>query len=436
MRAPHLLRTAAAGLLISAGVGVAQPPPPRALSPLERAEANRRIAEQQVTGQVRDAIAFALKLSGSHPDKAGRDLARLRTAVNINADLGSAKKNELHDQLTAAIADVQRGGPKPILVVDPRVILRNQANRKAIDEADAEAKDVRETVLAIEKDADAGRLAEARARAADLYRKYPDNAAAIQLKEIGLVRHNIAEARALTEEMNRRVVASLNDVERSALPSVRDMEFPKDWKELSERRRRLNQVQLGAEEEALLLALEKPVTLSLKGQPFEEVIQSLSNSIGKNLYIDQRSMESLGVDMRKAVDLPAGVSARTALRAMLQSVGMTFIIRDKIIKVVSIEEARKNMLTRAYEIRDLIQSGGPFNGGATWGPYLDFLQTQKNAENLVGSIKASIDPNAWSDRGGPASILFHYPSMSIIVRGPSEVHYTLGQAMYGNGKKK
>ena len=44
MRAPHLLRTAAAGLLISAGVGVAQPPPPRALSPLERAEANRRIA--------------------------------------------------------------------------------------------------------------------------------------------------------------------------------------------------------------------------------------------------------------------------------------------------------------------------------------------------------------------------------------------------------
>jgi len=103
---------------------------------------------------------------------------------------------------------------------------------------------------------------------------------------------------------------------------------------------------------------------------------------------------------------------------------------------VSIEEARKNMLTRAYEIRDLIQSGGPFNGGATWGPYLDFLQTQKNAENLVGSIKASIDPNAWSDRGGPASILFHYPSMSIIVRGPSEVHYTLGQAMYGNVKKK
>jgi len=432
MRAPHSLRIVAVGLLASAATGFAQPP--RAPSPLERAELNRRIAEQQADSQVREAITQARKLARSHPEKAGRELAQVRTAINVNGNLGSAKKDELHDQLTAAIADLQRGGPKPVLVVDPRVILRNQANRKAVDAAEAEAKDVRETVLAIEKDTDAGRLAEARARAADLYRKYPDNAAAIQLKEIGLVRHNIAEARALTEEMNRRVVASLNDVERSALPSVRDMEFPKDWKELSERRRRLNQVQLGAEEEALLLALEKPVTLSLKGQPFEEVIQSLSNSIGKNLYIDQRSMESLGVDMRKAVDLPAGVTARTALRAMLQSVGMTFIIRDKIIKVVSIEEARKNMLTRAYEIRDLIQSGGPFNGGATWGPYLDFLQTQKNAENLVGSIQASIDPNAWSNRGGPASILFHYPSMSIIVRAPSEVHYTLGQAMYGKKK--
>jgi hypothetical protein len=404
------------------------------LSPLERAERNRRIAEQQVTAQVRDAISLALKLARSHPEKAGRDLAQLRTAVNVNADLGSAKKDELHDQLTAAITTIQRGGPQPILAVDPRVILRTQANRKAIDDAEAEAKDVRERVAAIARAEEDGRMAEARAGVADLYSKYPHNAAAIQLKEIGLVRHNIAEARALTEEMNRRVVASLNDVERSALPSVRDMEFPKNWKELSERRRRLNQVQLGAEEEALLLALEKPVTLAMKGQPFEEVIQTLSNSIGKNLYIDQRSMESLGVDMRKAVDLPAGVTVRTALRAMLQSVGMTFIIRDKIIKIVSVEEARKNTLTRAYEIRDLIQSGGPFNGGATWGPYLDFLQTQKNAENLVASIKESIDPNAWSDRGGPASILFHYPSMSVIVRGPSEVHYTLGQAMYGKKK--
>ena len=113
---------------------------------------------------------------------------------------------------------------------------------------------------------------------------------------------------------------------------------------------------------------------------------------------------------------------------------MTFVIRDKIIKVVSVEEARKNMMTRSYEIRDLIQSGGPFNGGATWGPYVDYLQTQKNAEMLLESIKLSVDPNAWSDRGGPSSILFHYPTMSIVVRAPSEVQYSLGLAMYGKKK--
>ena len=85
-------------------------------------------------------------------------------------------------------------------------------------------------------------------------------------------------------------------------------------------------------------------------------------------------------------------------------------------------------------ISDLIQSGGPFNGGATWGPYVDYLQTQKNAEMLLESIKMSVDPNAWSDRGGPSSILFHYPTMSIVVRAPSEVQYSLGLAMYGKKK--
>jgi hypothetical protein len=433
MRIPFRL---AVGLVASAGVASAQPLPPKQLSPLERAEANRRVTEQVAIQQVREAIDQATKLARSHPEKASLDLKRLRFSLATRTDLGSAKQTELFGLLDTAIRGVTTGGTKPVATLDPRLILRNEQNRKAFDEAQVETKEVREAVTAIARDEADGKLADARIRVANLKAKYPTNAAVIQLTELGLVRDNIAEAKSLTEEMNRRVVASLNGVERSALPAVRDMEFPPDWKEISERRRKLTQVQLGEEEEALLRALETQITVPMKGQPFEESIQTLSNAIGKNLYVDQKSFDSLGMDMRRLVDVPANVSARTALRAMLQSVGMTFIIRDKIIKVVSVEEARKNMMTRSYEIRDLIQSGGPFNGGATWGPYIDYLQTQKNAEMLVESIMMSVDPNAWSNRGGPSSILFHYPTMSIVVRAPSEVHYSLGLAMYGDGKKK
>jgi len=434
MRGPISVRIVVFGLFACAGIGFAQPLPPQPPGPLDRAEVRRQVAEQEAAVQVRDAIAQAAKFSQTYPDKAVTELKRARFALATRPDLGTAKQTELFAQLDAAVAGINRNGPRVQPVLDGKAILRVEQNRKAFDAAQAEAKDVREAVSAIAKDEADGRLPDARARVASLYKKYPTNSAAIQLAEMGLVRHNIAEARALTEEMNNRVVASLNGVERSALPMIGDMEFPKDWAEITKRREKLNRVILGEEEEALLRALETQIAVPMKGQPFEEVIQTLSNAIGKNLYIDQKSFDNLGLDMRRPVDVPGGVSARTALRAMLQSVGMTFVIRDKIIKVVSVEEARKNMMTRSYEIRDLIQSGGPFNGGATWGPYVDYLQTQKNAEMLLESIKISVDPNAWSDRGGPSSILFHYPTMSIVVRAPSEVQYSLGLAMYGKKK--
>lgn len=433
MRIPLRL---AVGLLALPAAAFAQPlPPPSQPGPLDRAEARRLVAEQEATVQVRDAITKAELLARTHAQKAAWGLVQLRIDLNTRTDLGTAKKDALHDQLTAAINGINRVGPKPAAAPDARTILRNEQNRKAFDAAEAEAKDVQEALAAIAKDEADGRAAEAKAKAASLAKKYPNNAAAVQLLDIGQMRENVAAARKLSDEMNRRFDKNLTGVQLAALPPIHDMEFPKDWAEKSERRLKALRVQLGAEEEALLQALETRINTPAKGQPFEEVIQTLSNAIGKNIYLDQKALENLAVDMRRPVDMPGGVSARTALRAMLQSLGLTFIIRDKIIKVVSVEEARRNMMTRSYEIRDLVQTGGPFNGGATWGPYLDFLQTQKNAEMLVASIMESVDPNAWSNRGGPSSIVFHYPSMSIVVRAPSEVHYSLGLAMYG-GKKK
>ena len=204
---------------------------------------------------------------------------------------------------------------------------------------------------------------------------------------------------------------------------------PAGWAEKMERRRKLELPMFGPEEKKILEALEKPVTGGTKSAPFEESIQSLSTLIDQNIYLDKKSMEDLGVDLRKPVDIPGNVSARTALRGMLQSQGLTFIIKDKILQVVSVEKARENMVTRSYEIRDLVQIGGPFNGAVTWGPYVDFQQTQQNAQMLIDAINGSIDPLVWKNKSGPATITFHYPSMSIIVRAPSEVHSDIGKSL-------
>ncbi len=90
------------------------------------------------------------------------------------------------------------------------------------------------------------------------------------------------------------------------------------------------------------------------------------------------------------------------------------------------------MVTHSYEIRDLVQTGGPFNGAMTWGPYVDFQQTQQNAQMMIDAISGSIDPMVWKGKsGGPATITFHYPSMSLIIRAPSEVHSDISKSLRG-----
>ena len=60
----------------------------------------------------------------------------------------------------------------------------------------------------------------------------------------------------------------------------------------------------------------------------------------------------------------------------------------------------------------------------------DFLLTA-NVDALMKTIKGSIDPLTWKENGGPASITFHAPSMSLIVRASAEVHTALSSKMGG-----
>jgi hypothetical protein len=177
----------------------------------------------------------------------------------------------------------------------------------------------------------------------------------------------------------------------------------------------------------LLAALQGKIEKSLRGLPFEEAIQGLSTMIGKPIHLEKASIEDVGVDLRKPVDVPNNVDARTVLRSMLQSNGRTFIIRDKMIQVVTIEKARQNLVTRAYEVRDIVQNGATVFGAGTivWGSYLDYQQTVQNANMIISAITAGIDPRVWKENGGPATITFHYTSMSLIVRAPAEVHSSL-----------
>ncbi len=418
-----------AGLM--AGAGFAQIPKPQP-DPFSAASAKQAIVDQQAESDVREQVELLTKLARTHHAKAVADLKALDRKLALRNDISPKVRVALSNSIESRIAAINKSAvtvvPPP---QNPIQVDRKEANRKAWDAAVAEAKDVQEAVGAIAKDYEAGRVREAQRREVDLAAKYPNNPAVFAMNNQGGNRGAIAEAKALSDEQAKRFVVVMNSVQRSAIPIAGDIEFPKDWNERMARRKKAEPELIGPEEKAILRSLETKVERSLKGVPFDEAIQGLSTLINQNIYLDKQSIEDLGVDLRRPVEVPANIDARSVLRAMLQTQGLTFIIRDKVIQVMSVEKARQNMVTRSYEIRDLVQNSGTAFGANSlnWGPYVDYQQTMQNAQLVIDAITNGIDARVWSKNGGPGSITFHYPSMSIIVRAPAEVHSGLSSKL-------
>lgn len=417
-------RLAAALVGVGLAVGAANAQTPQEL--LDRAKQQQaQVAEAKLEGEVAEAVRTATGLAKTFPDKALRNLKDVSVKVTAAA-ITEKKRAELLKQIDDATAAI-KGTPATTTEakVDQAVldrILKSEKNQKLVDSAKLEAKEVNEALAGIAKDIDNRKEADAKKKLADIAAKYPDNPSVLILKGQETNADAITAAREIATLSADRFRLALNDVQRSAIPPIGDIEFDKDYKKRIELRKLLNAPKLTAEEQKLLKSLDTPIKAGLKDAPFQEAVQLLSTAIDQKIYVDTKSLEQRGVNLDDKVDVPGGVTARSALRVMLQSKGLTFVLRDNIIQVVTVEEAKKQCVTRAYDVRDLV--GGGFATPGPWGPYLDAQAVVQNAEIIIDAIKKSVEPAVWADNG-VGSITFHYGTMSIIVRAPSEVQADL-----------
>ncbi len=413
-------RTALAALAFLSGVSPSFAQPPNLI---EHAKQLRELADSKADADTRATIAEADKLGKASAPVAVRRLKAAILGLDKSVEITSAKRAALVKLLEDKVAQLEGRAPEPAKGGPV-------AAKKIAEAVSPETKEIRDGLAAVERLYELNKYAEAQVKINELSRKHPDNPAVFALGGQGFVKDRIAEAKELSRQQAERVTLALNDVQRSALPARGDIEFPKGWKEKMEARDKLTYEQLDADTVAILEALEKPVKQGVKNGPFQEVIESLASILQKNIYLNEDALREAGIDLKRPVTMPEGVTVRTALRAVLQANRLTFVIKDKSILVVTPEEASKMLVKRAYYLGDVL--GSPFGGGANLGPLLDFNLATQNAGLIIDSIKKSIDPLGWSNAsggGGSSSILFHAPSMSIIVSAPAEVHYTIGNTV-------
>jgi hypothetical protein len=426
------LAAALLGLGIFATASDAQPPMRPPLDPLAEATARQKISDQKAESDVLAAIQDADRQVRTNRVKAIQTLKSAQVnIIDLSTTLSGTARKNLTDLLSRKIAMLEgRPMPNPGVKVDPVAAGLKRDKQAAFDSYLYELKAVNEGVKRVAEYKKSGQNKEADREIATLARLYPNNPSVISLQTQNNFADNVQTSIDFANLQATRINAAMNSVMTSSLPALGDVEFPKDWKEKTARR--LKTIDLSEQEKKIIESLNKPVKVDWNNKPFDEALQEVSNSLDQKLFLDKKSVDDLGIDLRKPMSLQAnGVAARTVLRQILAAQGLTFVIKDQVIQVVDVEKARNMLVTRVYYLGDVVQGVGPFAGSLTWGPLVDFQQTMQNVDAIMKSITKSIDPLSWKENGGPASITFHFPSMSIIVRASSEVHAQIGSSMGG-----
>ena len=434
MRAPirrWVVRVGLVSLLGSAAPALQADTPPKA-DLLDETKRLEQIASQQIEAEVRLALAEGARLAENDRTKAieryQSALARVNAAAGLTDDRRATLVRILQDRIRiaeAAAADAddsaaERKAREAIEKLQKLELERIAANRQQIKEGLAKS-------IALQKE---GKLAEAAKVSKELLQQHPDDVTAQVLNGVSSTAGQLADAKAVQTEKDDRRVLAMRDMDGSAIPPAGDIEFPKDWKEKSARR--LKSQQLSPTEMRILQALAQPIQVEFKGSRLQDVVDTISTMTGTAIMIDKPALDEnqLSYDTPVSFSLKNKVATRTALRAMLNQLGLTYVVRDGVLQITSLPRARDMMVTKSYYIGDLVAVSGFFGGSTQYGLALDQAQLAQNVGGIVEMITCSLDPMSWQGKGGNGTIGFNIPTMSLIIRQSAEVHMMISRELY------
>jgi hypothetical protein len=145
---------------------------------------------------------------------------------------------------------------------------------------------------------------------------------------------------------------------------------------------------------------------------------------GLQIFVDEASLKEAMIEY----DTPVGfkhkkVTVRTILKKVFADLGLTYVIKDGAIQVITPEKVKDYLVARAYPVADLV---APFD--MRMPPYAQKVQMFQAAQQLMQMIVNMIEPASWVGIGdrGYGTIFYDPATMSIIVRHTAEMHYQLG----------
>jgi hypothetical protein len=136
-------------------------------------------------------------------------------------------------------------------------------------------------------------------------------------------------------------------------------------------------------EKRIAAALGDETTNAFVETPLDEAIQMISRNHNIPIVVDRRALEEIGLtpDTPVNIDLK-NITLRSFLRLMLRELDLTYMVKDQVMQITTLEAAEQNLGTQMYRLPDNL--------------------VDKSGEVLT-ALQSAIVPDTWSTHGGPSS---------------------------------
>ena len=146
------------------------------------------------------------------------------------------------------------------------------------------------------------------------------------------------------------------------------------------------------------------------GQSLKEVLDTLADKLNVPFYIDERALMEVGLDTNTPVNINlTNVKAVVAMRLLMNSLSLTWVIRDDLVLVTTFEAAEEELVLRVYPCLDFLESVGQ-SSRRSW--------RKKGLDNLIEVIQNKISAESWAKVGG-AAVIVEYGAVLVVTQLPS-----------------
>lgn len=148
------------------------------------------------------------------------------------------------------------------------------------------------------------------------------------------------------------------------------------------------------------MTLQDETSCNFAEFPLDEAARTLWELHDIPILVDRKALEEIGLTADTPVNITLEhVSLRSFLRLMLRDLELTYMVKDEVLQITTLEAAEQNLETRMYHLPELLSS---------------------KTDKVVEALQSAVEPDTWEVLGGPSTI--NSINHVLIVSTRSDVH--------------